>query len=141
MAEGVLQHKANMRNLNWQVHSAGTANYHIGEAPHRLSQKVCKLNKIDISQHRGRQFVKEDMLYYDKIYVMDESNYADVQYISGDLFDESKVDLLLNELYPRENRSVPDPWYGNEDGYHRVFEMIDKAANQIIKKYSTYNIQ
>lgn len=136
MAEGVLQYKVDMQNIEWQVESAGTANYHIGQEPHYLAQKVCRFNRIDISQHKGRQFVKEDMLHYDKIYVMDKSNYNDVKYISGHLFDENKIDLLLNELYPGEDRNIPDPWYGNEDGYHEVFEMIDSACNQIINKYS-----
>lgn len=136
MAEGILQYKADMQNIKWQVESAGTANYHIGEEPHHLAQKVCRFNRIDISQHKGRQFVKEDMLHYDKIYVMDRSNYSDVKYISGHLFDENKIELLLNELHPGEDRNIPDPWYGSEDGYHEVFEMIDMACNQIINKYS-----
>ncbi len=136
LAEGILQHKANTLKLNWQVDSAGTAGYHVGEAPHRLSQKVAKQNGIDISQQQCRQFVKEDMLHYDLIFVMDTSNYNDVKKISKELWNEQKVDLLLNELYPGENKSVPDPWYGNEDGYHTVFEMIDKACEKIIEKYN-----
>ncbi len=134
LAEGILQHKANALKLNWQVDSAGTAGYHVGEAPHRLSQKVAKQNGIDISQQQCRQFVKEDMLYYDLIYVMDTSNYNDVKNISKELWNEQKVDLLLNELYLGENKNVPDPWYGNEDGYHTVFEMIDRACEKIVKR-------
>lgn len=79
LAEGILQHKANALKLNWQVDSAGTAGYHVGEAPHRLSQKVAKQNGIDIGKQQCRQFVKEDMLHYDFIYVMDSSNYNDVK--------------------------------------------------------------
>jgi len=134
LAEGILQHKANALKLNWQVDSAGTAGYHIGEAPHRLSQKVAKQNGIDISQQQCRKFVKEDILHYDLIYVMDTSNYNDVKNISKELWNEQKVDLLLNELYPGENKSVPDPWYGEEDGYHKVFDMIDKACEKIVKR-------
>jgi protein-tyrosine phosphatase len=137
LAEGILQHKAKQQGLNWLVDSAGTANYHTNEPPHRLSQKVSKMNGIDISHLSGRQFVKEDMNYFDKIYVMDEENYAEVKRISRNLWNEEKVDLLLNELYPNENRSVPDPWYGAEEGYHKVFTMIDKACDVIISKYAT----
>ena len=140
LAEGILQHKANVLKLNWQVNSAGTANYHVGDAPHRLSQKVAKQNGIDISNQKGRQFVKEDMLRFDKIYTMDSDNYNDVKHMSGNLWDASKVDLLLNELYPAQNKSVPDPWYGNEDGYHIVFDMIDKACDTIIRKYADVQI-
>ena len=136
LAEGILQHKANLAGLDWEVDSAGTANYHVGEMPHRLSQKVAKMNGIDISYQRGRQFAKNDMLLFDKIYVMDEDNYDDVKRMSRELFDATKVDLLLNELYPGKNMSVPDPWYGTEEGYHKVFDMISKACDNIIRKYA-----
>jgi protein-tyrosine phosphatase len=136
LAEGILQHKADSLGLGWQVDSAGTSNYHIGEPPHKLSQKVAKLNGIDISTQCCRQFVKEDMQRYDRIYVMDSSNYNDVKRAAGNLWDEDKVELLLNELYPGENRNVPDPWFGEENGYHDVFDMVSKACDNIIKKYS-----
>lgn len=139
LAEGILQHKADKLGLNWEVDSAGTAGYHVGEAPHKLSQKVAKLNGVDISNQRCRQFKKEDFLHYDKIYVMDTSNYNDVKRLSRELWDEKKIDLLLNEIHPQKNESVPDPWYGEEDGYHKVYKMIDEACEEIIKKYSVIN--
>ncbi len=135
LAEGILQHKANAAALNWQVDSAGTAGYHVGNPPHHLSQKVAKQNGIDISLQQCKQFVQVDMLNYDRIYVMDSSNYNDVKKISGNLWNEQKVTLLLNEFYKGENRNVPDPWYGEEDGYHKVFDMIDRACEKIIEKY------
>jgi len=139
LAECILQHKAKLAGLDWIVDSAGTANYHTNEAPHPLSQKVARIHGIDISHLKGRQFAKTDMLEFDRIYVMDSNNYADVKRMSRDLFDEERIDLLLNELYPGKNREVPDPWYGTEEGYHSVFEMLDKACDQIILKYSTNN--
>ncbi len=136
LAEGILQHKAFKAGLQWTVESAGTGAYHIGKAPHPLSIKVAGINGVDISRQRARQFVKEDFLHYDFIYVMDSDNYVDVKKISGKLWKEDKVDLLLNESYPGENRAVPDPWYGKEDGYHTVYDMIDKACDKIIEKYN-----
>jgi len=134
LAEGILQHKANAAALNWQVDSAGTAGYHVGNPPHHLSQKVAKQNGIDISLQQCKQFVQVDMLNYDRIYVMDSSNYNDVKKISGHLWNEQKVGLLLNELFKGENRNVPDPWYGEEDGYHKVFDMIDRACEKIVNR-------
>ena len=134
LAEGILQYRADNAGLNWTVDSAGTAGYHIGEAPHHLSQKVAKMNGIDISKQKGRKFSKEDILHYDKIYVMDNSNYYDVKHISGNNWDTEKVELLLNELYPGEDRDVPDPWYGGEDGFHIVFEMLDRACEKIVSR-------
>jgi protein-tyrosine phosphatase len=137
LAEGILQHQANRAGLNLEVDSAGTAGYHIGESPHHLSQKVARLNGVDISGQKGRQFLKEDMDRFDRIYVMDSENYNDVRRLAAGKWDEGKVDLLLNELYPGENRNVPDPWYGNEDGFHKVFDLINHACQRIIKKYAT----
>jgi len=141
LAEGILQHKADMAGLKWKVDSAGTANYHVGEPPHKLSQKVARMNGLNISQQCCRQFKKDDMLAFDKIYVMDSENYIDVRRISGELWDEEKTDLLLNELYPGKNMGVPDPWYGNEDGYHKVFKLISDACDMIIEKYSILNVR
>ena len=134
MAEGILQHKAWKAGLNWSVESAGTEAFHVGEPPHRLSQKVAKLNGVDISNQRSRKFMKDDMLNFDKIYVMDEENYAEVKRISKELWKEKKVELLLNVCHPGENNCVPDPWYGNEDGYHKVYEMIDKGCEEIVRR-------
>jgi len=86
LAEGILQHKVIKAGLLWQVESAGTANYHVGEPPHKLSQKVAKMNGIDISRQQCRQFKKEDMLEFDKIYAMDSENYINIKHISGDLW-------------------------------------------------------
>ncbi|MBS1602241.1 MAG: low molecular weight phosphotyrosine protein phosphatase, partial [Bacteroidetes bacterium] len=49
LAEGILRQKADAAGLSWQVDSAGTNGYHVGEAPHRLSRKVASANGVDIS--------------------------------------------------------------------------------------------
>lgn len=135
LAEGIMEHEIKKAGLNWKVDSAGTNGYHIGEAPHRLSQKVAKLNGINICNQRARQFVKEDFDRYDKIYAMADDVVDEIKWIAKNKYDPAKVDLLLNELYPGENRSVPDPWYGPEPGYHDVYELIDDACKQIVRKY------
>lgn len=135
LAEGILKHKAQQAGLDWYIDSAGTNGYHVGEAPHRLSQKVAKLNGIDICEQRARQFVKEDMERFDKIYAMADDVVEDIRRIAKNNFDESKVDLFLNELHPGQHRSVPDPWYGTEPGYHEVYHLINETCDEIIRKY------
>lgn len=141
LAEGILQDKATKAGLHWTVDSAGTNGYHIGEAPHRLSQKVAILNGIDISCQRARRFVAADFDNYDKIYAMAEDVVYDMKHIAGKKYDASKVDLMMNELYPGRNMDVPDPWYGTEPGYHEVYKMLSKACDKIIEKYSKIEIQ
>ena len=136
LAEGILQNKARLAGLNWQVDSAGTNGYHIGEAPHKLSQKVAKLNSIDICHQRARQFGKEDFTRYDKLYAMADDVLNEMKLIGKEKFDPEKTDLFLNELYSGEHRSVPDPWYGTEPGFHEVYKLIDEACDVIISKYA-----
>ncbi|MES1220435.1 MAG: low molecular weight protein-tyrosine-phosphatase [Bacteroidota bacterium] len=137
MAEGILQDKAFKAGLKWSVKSAGTNGYHIGEAPHRLSQKVALQHGIDISQQRARKFVPADFDHFDKIYAMAGDVLDEMKYIAKNKYNESKVDLLMNELYPGKNRDVPDPWYGPEPGYHEVFDMMNAACDKIIEKAAT----
>lgn len=132
LAEGILQHRAWEAGLKWSVESAGTNGYHNGEAPHRLSQKVAKLNGIDISKQRSRKFVPEDLERYDMIYAMAEDVVHEMRRISGSRFKPEKVDLLMNILHPGQDRDVPDPWYGAEPGYDEVFQMIDDACTHLI---------
>lgn len=140
LAEGILQHKAWQAGLSWSVESAGTSSQ-TGMPPHRLSQKVAKMNAIDISTQRARPFVAEDFERFDKIYAMAGDVLEDMKAIANGKFDERKTGLLMDEIFPGKNLDVPDPWYGPEPGYHHVFKMIDEACEMIIKKYSSLNYQ
>jgi protein-tyrosine phosphatase len=137
LAEGILQDKAFKAGLNWSVESAGTNRYHTGDPPHHLSQKIAKLNGIDICRQKARRFVPEDFDVYDKIYALAEDVMNDIGYIAKNKFDGAKIDLLMNELYPGRNMDVPDPYYGGESGYHEVYKILDEVCDAIIKKYSS----
>lgn len=136
LAEGILKHKAKQAGLDWEVDSAGTNGYHVGEAPHHISQKVARLHGIDICDQRARQFVKQDMNRYDKIYALADDVLDEIKLIAKEKFDPLKVDLLLNELFPGKNRSVPDPWYGPEQEYYEAYKLIDASCDAIIHKYT-----
>jgi protein-tyrosine phosphatase len=134
LAEGILQNKALKAGFKWSVDSAGTNGYHTGEPPHHLSIKVAKLNGIDISKQRSRKFTAADFDNYDKIYAMADDVLQDMKRIAKNNFDAGKACLLLNEIFPGQNKEVPDPWYGTEPDYHDVYALIDKACEQIIKQ-------
>jgi len=136
LAEGILQQKAAEAGLDWKIDSAGTNGYHVGEAPHRLSQKVARVNGIDISAQRARRFTAADFEQFDKIYALAGDVLTEMRSIAGSRFDNSRADLLMNELAPGSNQDVPDPWYGPEPGYHEVYAMISQACDQIIARYA-----
>jgi len=136
LAEGILRHKAAKAGLDWKIDSAGTNSYHIGEPPHHLSQKVAKLNGIDICDQRARRFTADDFEKYDRIYALAEDVLQDIKRIAGKKFDNAKAILFMNELFPGKNLDVPDPWYGPEPGYHEVYKLIAQVCDSIIEKYS-----
>jgi protein-tyrosine phosphatase len=140
LAEGILQEKAFKAGLNWSVESAGTNGYHTGEAPHHLSQKVAKLNGIDICNQRSRKLTSGDFDVYDKIYALAGDVKSEIKRIGKGKYDESKVELLMNELHPGSDMDVPDPWYGPEPGYHDVYKMIADACDAIIEKYANISV-
>ncbi|HTE25931.1 low molecular weight protein-tyrosine-phosphatase [Flavitalea sp.] len=135
LAEGILKHKAKTANKKWIIDSAGTNGYHVGEAPHRLSQKVAKMNGVEICDQKATQFTAYDFRDYDIIYAMADEVITEMKWIAGKNYDASKVKLLMEELYPGKKMDVPDPWYGAEPGYHDVYKMIDEACDAILRKY------
>lgn len=135
MAEGILQDKARKAGLNWTVESAGTNGFHTGEPPHHLGIKVAKENGVDISKQRSRRFMADDLEQFDRIYAMANDVLEDIKRISRNKFDVTKVDLFLNEVYPGEDREVPDPWYGTEIDFHEAYAIIDHACNTIVENY------
>ncbi len=135
MAEGIMRYKIRTKNLNWSVASAGVQSYHVGEPPHKYSQKVCARNGVDISMQRAKKFSAADIDAYDKVYAMADDVYQEIRRIAGPQADMTKVELFLNELEPGSNASVPDPWYGPEMGYHAVYDMLSRTCDAIIEKY------
>jgi len=136
LAEGILQKKAREHGLNWMIESAGTNGYNIGVPPHHLSQKVAKCNGIDISGQVSRKFTADDIEQYDIIYAMAQDVFNDIKNISGHAFNPEKIKFFLDELHPGKQMDVPDPWYGDEDGYHEVYKLIDETCDAIIKNYN-----
>ncbi len=129
LAEGIL--KSKLPDDKYIVDSAGTANYHVGATPDRRSIAVAKKYGINISNLKGRQFNVKDFDDFDMIYVMDESNYNNVLSLARNEHDSSKVKLILNEVYSDKNFDVPDPYYGGEQGFENVYNMLNEACTLI----------
>ncbi|MCD6179156.1 MAG: low molecular weight phosphotyrosine protein phosphatase [Bacteroidales bacterium] len=136
MAEGVMRQKIEKYNLDAEVNSCGTANYHIGESPdYRAIQTALNYN-IDISQHKGQQFSVSDFNTYDLIFAMDNSNYSDIIAKAVNKKDIAKVKLLMDEVYPKQQKVVPDPYYGNLEDYENVYTLIEVACEHLAKRLS-----
>jgi protein-tyrosine phosphatase len=132
LAEGILKKKFEAYDLGGYIHSAGFEPYHEGQHPDPRSVSTAKNHNIDISNKVARLFSVNDFNIYDKIFVMDAMNHADVMRVARDDEDKQKVDYLLNLVDPGADNEVPDPYYGGADGFDKVYEMMDLACDQII---------
>ncbi len=132
LAEGILKSKIDTSKVF--VDSAGTGHWHVGDQPDKRSIAVAEKYNIDITSQRGRQFSKRDFEDFDVIYVMDNSNKANVLALAENDSQREKVKLILDEIFPGENVDVPDPYYGGNSGFENVFKMLDEACGQIAKR-------
>ena len=133
LAHGIMEAKCEQLDLNWEIDSAGTSGWHIGEVPDARSIEVAKTNGIDISNQKSRKFEKSDFQNYDLILAMDVSNFNDILSLSNTEAERDKVRLILNYLYPNENRQVPDPYY--EGGFEGVYKMLSLACDKFIEHH------
>ena len=133
LAEGILKHKVRQNGLNWTVDSAGTGSWHAGELPDRRSIAVARKYGVDITDQRARQFQAADFDRFDQILVMDTQNQRDVLRQAQHDEHRAKVQLILDFIYPGQDRSVPDPYY-DDNGFEEVFGMLDAACDKLLKQ-------
>jgi len=131
LAEGIMRQKIEERGLAWKVDSSGTSGWHEGNLPDRRSIEVARANGLDITNQRSRQINAQDLSSFDLILAMDSSNYNDILRLAVSDIQKEKVKLILNYLYPNENRGVPDPYY--EGGFEKVYLMLEKSCENIIQ--------
>ncbi len=133
LAEGILQSKLDANFFS--VDSAGTAAYHIGELPDQRSIAVAKKHGIDISNQKARKFDIKDFIEFDIIYAMDKENYQNICSLAKNKTELQKVKMILDKVKPSQNLSVPDPYYGGDDGFQNVYQLLDEACEKISKNY------
>lgn len=128
-----MKQKIREASVSWMVDSAGTGYWHVGELPDRRSIVTAGQHGIDITDQRARQFQAADFDRFDQIFVMDTQNRRDVLRLAQTEAHRAKVTLMLDELYPGEDRSVPDPYY-DDNGFEEVFTMLDEACEAFVNR-------
>jgi protein-tyrosine phosphatase len=129
-----MQDKIDRMGLDAFVDSAGFESYHIGEGADPRSEDIARKNGVSLDGHSARQFRKDDFDRFDRIYVMDETNYRDVAGVARDKNDLDKVDYIMNTVAPGSNSPVPDPYYGGKEGFSNVYKMLDAACDTIAQE-------
>lgn len=132
LAESILSSK--LPKTDFIVDSAGTGHWHIGKQPDPRSIEVADKNGLDITYQKGRQITQRDFSQFDLIYTMDLSVHKEVLEMAPDEASREKVIMILNEIFPGENMDVPDPYYGQQNGFEMVYKMLDQACEAIATK-------
>lgn len=135
LAEGILTQKAKEQRLNWDIASAGTGHWHVGQQPDPRSIKVAQAHGLDISHQRAQQVKATHLEDYDLIFAMDTQNYQDLLKLGPKAY-HHKIKLILNEVFPDKNKSVPDP-YWDDNGFEAVYQLLDQACQHIIDRYQS----
>ena len=134
IAEGILRQRVQEQGLPIETDSAGTSAFHVGEKPDSRMRAAALQNGVDISDLRARQFVQSDFDQFDIIYAMDRSNYNNIIRLARSEEDKVKVRMILNESNPGMDLEVPDPYYGGEQGFQDVIDMLNEAMDVVIQK-------
>jgi len=133
MAEGILRDLIRKEGLDITTDSAGTADYHVGEEPDRRAQEAMRRQGLDISDLSGRQLVPEDFEQFDLLLAMDESNLRNMLRLAPNKALGAKAKLLMDYAPEHRHREVPDPYYGDEEGFDEVYAMVTEACRNLLK--------
>ncbi|MBP7408027.1 MAG: low molecular weight phosphotyrosine protein phosphatase [Flavobacteriales bacterium] len=132
MAEGVLRHLAHERGIEVETDSAGTGDYHVGEAPDRRAQAAMRRNGIDISDLRARQFVATDFDRFDLLCAMDADNLRNMRRLAPSHAHAAKAVLIMDHAADHPLREVPDPYYGGDEDFDDVHDMLMEACTNLL---------
>lgn len=131
-AEGVFRALLREEGIaeRFEVDSAGTTGYHVGNPPDPRTQAAAQRRGYDLSDQRARQLSARDCAYYDYLIVMDSDNYERVRGLCA--AHTQKVRRFLEFAPEADVRDVPDPYYGGERGFERVLELIEIASRGLL---------
>ena len=143
LAEAVLQKivDENNQSKNFVIDSSGISGFHVGEDPDSRMQKVAESKGFQMT-HRAKQLKRGDLEKFDLIFAMDEENYQGVLRLADSPELKKKVHMF-REFDPQGSSgdSVPDPYYGGEEGFEEVFQIISRTSQNIFDKIMSKELQ
>ena len=133
LAEGIMRKLTNKQDF--LIDSAGTANYHQGAAPDHRSIAIAALHNIDISKQQARQLTPADIDAFDHILVMDEENLSNALALCTSAAQRDKI-ALITTASEVDAPHIPDPYYGGDDGFAHVYELLHDCCKNWLKKHA-----
>lgn len=136
LAEGVFKHQVREEGLENKIRidSGGTSGWHIGERPDPRSIEVAKVNGIELDSY-GRKAIGDDFKLFNYIIAMDRNNYDDLKNLSESSMEGAAQLLLMRDFDDiGKGQDVPDPYYGGDDGFTYVYELLDRSCRNLLEK-------
>lgn len=130
LAHGILEHLVRQKGLNWEIDSAGTGGWHVGQQPDSRSIAIAKKYGLDISGQSCRKFDTSDFERFDQILVMDYNNLNDVKALARNEEEHNKISLFLKDSI------VPDP-YHDDDQFDPIYQIIEKRCKELIEEFAS----
>lgn len=134
-AEGVFRRvlSAHAPELQIEIDSAGTHDYHVGSPPDRRAIEAARRRGVDLSALRARMVSSEDFAHYDLILAMDEENLNELKRRAPPVHHE-RIRLMMEFAPQAPSRWVPDPYYGGSQGFEEVLDLLEEAANGLVQE-------
>ncbi len=136
LAEGMFRHLVEREGLDqyFDIDSAGTGPWHAGEPPDARMRATAKRRGLDIDYQRARQLQRNDLAWYDHVFVMDKHNLHDTLALDPDGDHGTRV-RLFREFDPEpEHYQVPDPYTGGQSGFDSVYDIVERTAQAILDR-------
>jgi protein-tyrosine phosphatase len=132
-AEGVFRQALQAHGGSIEIDSAGTHDYHVGEPPDRRAIAAAQRRGIDLSGLRARQVTDEDFARFDLILAMDGDNFDLLQRRAPAQY-QARIKLVMEFAPDAYSREVPDPYYGGAKGFEEVLDLLEKAAQGLLRE-------
>lgn len=131
-AKGIFDARLSKADIEFESDSAGTHSYHVGQSPDPRAVDMAYSRGIDISSDRARRVIVDDFRRFDVIYAMDRHNLEILEHMKpADC--RARVELIMNLAPDYGIDEVPDPYYGGTGGFRRVLDMLETAAENLVR--------
>ncbi|WP_192347985.1 low molecular weight protein-tyrosine-phosphatase [Algoriphagus sp. Y33] len=134
LAEAIFNSKVKLAGMESQFKcdSAGTSDFHIGELPDERTIKCASKYNLPL-YHRSRQVNRTDFRDFEYILAMDDNNLRNLNNLKVRYgFADKEIHLMRNFVAETQGMSVPDPYYGGEEGFEEIYQILDEAIDSFL---------
>ncbi|MFC5049709.1 low molecular weight protein-tyrosine-phosphatase [Rubritalea spongiae] len=135
--ENIFRHTVQQADIadQWEIDSAGTEAWHTGKGPDPRMTKTLQSRSIEVTG-KARQIQAHDLEDFDLILTMDDENFSNVSKLDPQKLYADKIKKFTSFCRQHSETEVPDPYYGGQDGFELVVDLLEDGCSAIIETYS-----